>query len=123
MGGLFAEPEECPKPSVLRSAALMAVETQDLCQRMRKNGVSGCARDLRTVDRWSQVFTCAELAFDSRSPSAYLSMAVGRLHALCHTHAGLLSAERPPADEEEREWAAERDLEFVRRCADELVES
>jgi hypothetical protein len=49
-------------------------------------------------------------------------MAVGRLHALCHTHAGLLSAERPPADEEEREWVAERDLEFVRRCADELVE-
>ena len=52
----------------------------------------------------------------------HVLMAVGRLHALCHTHAGLLSAEPPPADEEERKWAAERDLEFIRRCADELVE-
>lgn len=49
-------------------------------------------------------------------------MAVGRLHALCNTCAGLLSAEPPPVDEDEREWVAERDLEFVRRCADELLE-
>ncbi len=49
-------------------------------------------------------------------------MAVGRLHALCNTNAGFLGAERPPVDEEERQWAAERDLEFVRRCADELLE-
>jgi hypothetical protein len=49
-------------------------------------------------------------------------MLVGRLHGLCTTHAGFFSSDLPPVDDDERAWVAERDLAFVCRCADELVE-
>ena len=46
---------------------------------------------------------------------------VGRLHGLCTAHVSVF--DDPTArDEEERAWAAERELAFIRRCADELTE-
>lgn len=47
---------------------------------------------------------------------------IGKLHGLCNTHADFFDYAPTPVDDEERAWAAERELAFVRRCCDELAE-
>lgn len=48
---------------------------------------------------------------------------LGRLHERCVSETGFFSSfDPPPADEEERAWAAERELAFVCRCADTLAD-
>lgn len=47
---------------------------------------------------------------------------IGKLHELYNTHADFFDYAPTPVDDEERAWAAERELAFVRRCCDELAE-
>lgn len=47
---------------------------------------------------------------------------LGRLHEFCLTEAGYFAPDPTPTDDEERAWMAERELAFVRRCADGLAE-
>ncbi len=47
---------------------------------------------------------------------------LGRLHALCISEAGFFVHDPTPVDDVERVWAAEQELAFARRCADELAD-
>ena len=47
---------------------------------------------------------------------------LGRLHEFCLTEAGFFAVDPTPVDDAERAWMAERELGFVRRCADGLAE-
>ena len=47
---------------------------------------------------------------------------VGRLHELCLTEAGFFAPDPTPTNDDEIAWAAEREMAFLRRCADELAD-